>query len=114
MRVIIDLERAKAKLSQERVNRGRYALANQALADMNQFVPMREGDLRTATSIDADGTAINYNMPYAKAQFYGFVGKGRYPIRNYTTPGTGPRWDLKAGSMFMEDWKQAFMKGADW
>jgi len=114
MRVEIDLERAKAKMTQARVIRGRYALANQALADMDQFVPKLEGDLRTATSVEADGTAINYNMPYARAQFYGFVGKGKHPIRNYTTPGTGPRWDLKAGSMFMEDWKRAFVEGADW
>ena len=113
MRVIIDLERAKAKLSQGSIARGRYALANQALADMNQFVPKLEGDLRTATSVEADGTAINYNMPYARAQFYGFVGGG-YPIENYTTPGTGSRWDLKAASMFMEDWKRAFVEGADW
>ncbi|HZW98247.1 MAG TPA: minor capsid protein [Bacillota bacterium] len=113
MRVVIELERVKAKLSQERVNRGRFALANQALADMDQFVPKLEGDLRTATSVEADGTAINYNMPYARAQFYGFVGGG-YPISNYTTPGTGPRWDLKATSMFIEDWKRAFVEGADW
>ncbi len=114
MRVAIDLERAKAKMTQARVIRGRYALANQALADMDQFVPKLEGDLRTATSVEADGTAINYNMPYARAQFYGFVGKGGYPVRNYTTPGTGPRWDLKATSMFVEDWERAFVEGADW
>lgn len=113
MRVDIDLTGARAKMTQGRVIRGRYALANQALADMNQFVPKLEGDLRTATSVEADGTAINYNMPYARAQFYGFVGGG-YPIENYTTPGTGSRWDLKAASMFMEDWKRAFVEGADW
>ncbi|WZY36125.1 minor capsid protein [Bacillus sp. FSL W8-1122] len=114
MQVSVNLTVAKKKLSQSNVKRGRFALANQAMADMNQFVPMREGILRQTATIDIDGGGVNYNTPYAKAQFYGKVGKGGYPVRNYTTPGTGPRWDLKAKPMFMSDWIKAFIKGADW
>ncbi|WP_342505867.1 minor capsid protein [Sporosarcina sp. FSL K6-2383] len=106
-RVTINLEGAKRKLSAEAVRRGKYALANQALADMNQFVPMDEGILRLSASIDIDGSAINYNMPYAGRMFYMYM-------YNYTTPGTGPRWDLKAKSAFMSDWIRAFTKGAEW
>ena len=105
--VNVDLSRAKMKMSQGNVQRGRYALANQTLADMNRFVPMDEGILRQTASIDIDGTAINYNTPYAAKLFY-------LPMYNYTTPGTGPRWDNKAKSIYMADWKNAFMKGADW
>ena len=107
VRVSIDLSGAKAKLSNDRVKRGRYAVANQAMADMNQFVPMKEGILRMSATIDIDGTAINYNTPYASRLFY-------YQMVNYTTPGTGPRWDNKAKSIFMSDWVNAFMKGAGW
>lgn len=107
VQVTINLEPAKAKLSQAKINRGRYALANQAIMDMNQFVPMREGILRMEAHINSDGSAINYTVPYAANLFY-------MAKRNYTTPGTGPRWDLKAKSMFMSSWIEAFKRGADW
>jgi hypothetical protein len=106
-RVDINLSGVRKKLSSESQRRGQYALANQALADMNQFVPMREGILRQTASIDIDGSAINYNTPYAAEMFY-------KPKRNYTTPGTGPRWDMKAKRIFMAAWIKAFAKGADW
>ena len=114
VKVTIDLKGAKTKLSDKNMDRGRYALANQALADMNQFVPKRENNLRQATSIDVDGSGINYHMPYAKPQFYGFVGKGHHRVYNYTTPGTSRRWDLRAKIRYMKDWQEAFKKGADW
>lgn len=108
MKVEIDLDGVMAKLSDQALQRGRYALANQALADMNQYVPKREGDLRTAVSMGLDGTEIIYNMPYAKAQFYAPGGW------DYTTPGTGPHWDDKAKGIHMESWQKAFAKGAGW
>lgn len=114
MQVTVNLTAAKKKLSQNNVKRGRFALANQAMADMNQFVPMQEGILRQTATIDIDGGGVNYNTPYAKAQFYGFVGKGGYRVYNYTTPGTSRRWDLRAKAKYMNDWKKAFVKGADW
>lgn len=106
-KITVDLGGVRKKLSSQAQQRGQYALANQALADMNQFVPMDEGILRQTASIDIDGTAINYNMPYAGRLFYMYM-------YNYTTPGTGPRWDLKAKSAFMSGWINAFAKGADW
>ena len=114
VQVNVNLSGAKTKLSSGAVTRGRRALANQALADMNQFVPMDEGILRMTATININGSAVNYNTPYARAQFYGKVGKGGHTVRNYTTPGTGPRWDLKAKRIFMSDWLDAFQKGAGW
>lgn len=107
VKVSVDLGKAQRKLSDASVQRGRYALANQALADMNQFVPKDDGILRMSATIDINGKAINYNTPYANRLF-------RYYMYNYTTPGTGPRWDLKATPMFMSDWIKAFNKGAGW
>ncbi|GGB26821.1 hypothetical protein GCM10011409_00180 [Lentibacillus populi] len=107
VQVSINLSGVRKKLSQGNVNRGRYALANQALADMNQFVPMDEGILRQTATIDIDGSGINYNTPYARRMFYMYM-------YNYTTPGTGPRWDNKAKAIYMRDWLNAFLKGAKW
>ena len=106
-KISIDLGGAKRKMSPQAQLRGQRVLANQAMADMNQFVPMDEGILRQTATIDIDGTAINYNMPYAAEMFY-------MPKYNYTTPGTGPRWDMKAKRIFMSDWIKAFAKGAIW
>ena len=105
--VTIKLDGARKKFSEAAMKRGQYALANQALADMNQFVPMDENILRQSASIDIDGGGINYNTPYAAKLFYMYM-------YNYTTPGTGPRWDIKAKRVFMSHWVNAFTKGADW
>lgn len=106
-KVDINLTGVYIKLNQNAVRAGQRTVANQAMADMNQFVPFKEGPLRQATSVNIDGSAINYHMPYAAYQFYN-------QLSNYTTPGTGPRWDLKAKGMFMDDWVKAFTKGAGW
>lgn len=117
MRVEINLDKVKTKLDSKNIQRGQYALANQALADMNPFIPMNEGILRQGATIDIDGSAINYNAPYAAPQFRGYrtTKKGKKVFfSDYTTPGTGPRWDLKGKGLFMSDWIKAFTKGADW
>ncbi|WP_096435921.1 minor capsid protein [Alteribacter populi] len=105
VRVNVNLSGAKQKLSKSNVDRGRYALANQALADMNQFVPMRENILRQTGHVSSDGAEVIWNMPYAAKLFY-------MMMHNYTTPGTGPRWDNKAKGMYMADWERAFKRGA--
>ena len=61
VKVSIKLDSVKKKLSQEAVNRGRYAFANQAMADMNQFVPMLSTALRGSVSVDNDGKGITYD-----------------------------------------------------
>ncbi|MCF3942209.1 minor capsid protein [Oceanobacillus alkalisoli] len=107
VKVNVNLSGVYKKMENQNVDRGRYAVANQALADMNPFVPMLEGITRQTATIDIDGTGINYNTPYSAELFY-------MPKMNYTTPGTGPRWDNKAKGMFMSDWINAFLKGAGW
>lgn len=76
---------------------GQYALANQVHADMNPYVPALTYDLRNQSNVTMDNKQVIYNVPYAKKRFY-------FPARNYTTPGTGPRWDLKAKAIHGGSW----------
>lgn len=108
--VKINLEGVKAKLSTKNIERGRYAMANQMLSDMQPLIPNRDGILQQVGMIEGNGESLTWILPYAKAQFYG--GNGIVVFRKYTTPGTGPRWDLKGKNMFMFDWVNAFTKGA--
>lgn len=105
LRVDLDFTGIDKKVSTMNFNRGRFAMANQALADMNNKVPMKNGDLRNSGHVAPDGSSLTWNTPYARQRFY--VGASKY-----TTPGTGKRWDLKAKSKNGETWVKAFVKGA--
>lgn len=111
MKIDINFDKAYAKLSNSSQLRARRILANQVLSDMNQFVPAREFILRMTATIHIDGSAVNYNTPYAAAQFYGFVGRNRSPVHNYTTPGTSRRWDLRAKARYIKDWQKVYLEG---
>ncbi|MBA3081147.1 capsid protein [Lactobacillus plantarum] len=108
-KVDIDLDSFMEQTSLTNVKRGQYALINQAMSDMEQFVPKNQGHLRDSVHATSNGSQITYSMPYAKAQFYGII--NGHPVNNYSTPGTGKRWDLKAKSMFMSSWIDSFTKG---
>lgn len=124
--VKVDLTRLKAKLSSENIIRARKAMATQAMQEMNQYVPSSsKGEhengttLRGETNIADDGSYVLYNVPYAKAQFYGFITNqygGPYRIHNYTTPGTSRRWDLrmKGNPKAMDDVQKALIRGLLW
>jgi len=71
---------------------GQYALAHQAHADMNPYVPAKSYDLRNQSYVTPHNKQVIYNVPYARPQFYN-------QFSNYTTPGTGRRWDNKAKSI---------------
>lgn len=124
--VKVDLTRLKAKLSSENIIRARKAMATQAMQEMNQYVPSSsKGEhengttLRGETNIADDGSYVLYNVPYAKAQFYGFITNqygGPYRIHNYTTPGTSRRWDLrmKGNHKAMDNVQKALIRGLLW
>ena len=65
---------------------------------MDKYVPKETGNLRNIVSKNVD--SITYESPYAHAQYVG-VTKG--PVRNYTTPGTGPYWDKRMVSAEMQE-----------
>lgn len=110
-RINVDLDGFMDQTSLTNVKRGQYALVNQAMSDMEQFVPKDQGHLRDYVHATADGSQITYAMPYAKAQFYGIINGHPVNPNNYTTPGTTKRWDLKAKSVFMDSWVKAFTEG---
>ena len=78
-------------------DRGQFALANQVLADSNQYVPELSGDLARLSYITNDNKQIVWSQPYATYQYYG-------QFKNYTKPGTGGRWDQRAASRHTQDW----------
>jgi len=96
-----------------RFDSGRVWAGNQAMVEMDEFVPKREGYLRDSATLSNDGKTITYHEPYSRPQFYGVTGEG-YQINNYTTPGTGKRWDLRLQSDDdkMANVKKAFVEGA--
>lgn len=116
--VVINVNGAKKKLAA--INgRGRYLAANQAMTEMERFVPFsgkqRSVHLRDTAEVDNSGSLITYNTPYAKAQFFGFVGVGGFRVKNYTTPGTSRRWDLrlKSNPAAMANVEEAFKGGLE-
>lgn len=64
---------------------------------MDKYVPKRDDNLRTI--VDIEPSYIIYESPYAHAQYVGFT---TGPVKNYTTPGTGPYWDKKMKSAEMK------------
>lgn len=104
-----ELTGVRNKLSPGNIQKGRYALANQMMADMDPHIPKDMGDMRTQSFVAPDGSAVLYYALYARAQFYGTNGK--VVFRHYTTPGTGKRWDLVASNLYMHQWLNVFKKG---
>lgn len=98
-----DLKGVKTKVSRMK-KAGQQALANQVHADMNIYAPMLSSDMRNQSTIAIDGSSVIWHARYAKAQFYG--SNGRVVFRNYTTPGTGPRWDEKAKAIHGKSWER--------
>lgn len=100
----VDLSGANKKVSSASLKKAEYAIANQAMLDMEPFVPLRDGNLRGSGHVS--GSKIIYNTVYARAQFYGSsYNKHRsFKFSKYTTPGTGPRWDKKATALYGKQW----------
>lgn len=82
---------------------GQYALANQVHADANLYAPRKSGDLRIQSYVSMDSKQIIWNAPYARRQYYN-------QFRNYTTPGTGPKWDQKAKAIHGRQWQSIVKK----
>ena len=106
----VDLSGIEKKISGANVKKAEYAIANQAMLDMEQFVPYRGPSVGGALrgSAHVSGNKIIYNTVYARAQFYGSAyNKYRsFTFSKYTTAGTGKRWDLKATAMYGSRWAE--------
>lgn len=60
---------------------------------MDKYVPKDIGNLRTI--VDLNTNSITYESEYASYQFYGKRKDNTHVVRNYSTNGTGPRWDKR-------------------
>ena len=87
----------KANLGIEPNGRVQKFFTNTCYKHMDKYVPKEKGDLRTNVDIQSD--SITYMSPYAHAQYVGFT---TGPVREYTTPGTGPYWDKRMKSAEMK------------
>lgn len=87
----------KARLGIEPNGKVQKFFTNTCYKHMDKYVPMDKGNLRTV--VDIQPSSITYESPYAHAQYVGYT-KG--PVKNYTTPGTGPYWDKRMVSAEME------------
>lgn len=92
IKVKIDLSNLNRKISHAKLVEARKFVANDAQQSMERYVPKLHGYLRDYSMINDNGSII-YTQPYAKAQFYGVINGS--PVKNYTTPGTSSRWDLR-------------------
>lgn len=91
------------KITSRMTKAGQQAFVNQVYADANQYAPMLSGDLRNQSSIGIDGKSITWNAPYARRHYYN-------QMVNYTTPGTGPKWDEKAKAIHGRSWTNVARK----
>lgn len=98
VKTTIDLKGVKPRVN-NMTKQGQYALVNQVHADSNIYAPFRDGPLRNQSTMTLDGKSIIWNVPYARPQYYN-------QYSNYTTPGTGPKWDQKALSIHGKSWER--------
>lgn len=68
---------------------------------MDKYVPKDVGNLRDIVFIDKN--SITYASNYASYQYYGKRKDGSHVVRNYTTAGTGPKWDERMKSAEIDD-----------
>ena len=90
------------KLSKANLNNANRIVAGQMLMDMTPFVPFRKGTL--IGSAHLNGNVLSWNTPYARRRFY-------EENVNFTTPGTGARWDNRAKAVNMDSWLRVLKKG---
>lgn len=70
---------------------------------MDKYIPMRDGHLRYENVDMSDPNYIIYNQNYAHYQYDGVRQDGTHIVQNYTTAGTGPRWDKEMVSAEIDD-----------
>ncbi len=118
----IDLKGIEKKVSPENFAKGKLAIANQAMLDMERFVPKRRGDLRSSGHVRKD--SIVYAQPYARIVYYGRKRKGFFSdkqrrfffankerlLSQKPTPRTGPRWDKKASAIHAKNWGEVGLR----
>lgn len=92
---INSLEKIKKRLKIDDNGPAQSFLTETCYKHMDKYVPQDIGNLRTI--VDINKNYITYESEYASYQYYGKRKDGTHKInpKNYTTPGTGPKWDRR-------------------
>ena len=98
---INSLEKIMRRLNIQRGGPAHAHFTELCYKKMDKFVPKRNENLRTNVSVTTD--SITYESPYASYQYFGKRKDGSHVIKRWTTPGTGPRWDKRMISVYMQD-----------
>lgn len=98
---INSLDKIKKRLNIQKGGPAHAFFTETCYRKMDKFVPMRNGDLRTNVDVKVD--SITYESPYASYQYFGKRQDGSHVISNWTTPGTGPKWDKRMISSDMKE-----------
>lgn len=102
---INSLDKIKKRLNIENGGPAHAYFTDLCRKKMDKFVPMSGKDsqtsLRTTVSLKVD--SITYQSPYASYQYFGKRKDGSHVVKNYTTPGTGSKWDKKMKTAHMKD-----------
>lgn len=120
MAVIVKTDRAKwTAAMQHATGLAKYALAEQMLADSEQFVPYSGGSVQSAGGLRESGHIVPgesgrlylvWDTVYALYQWFGVRADGTHRVRNYTTPGTGKQWVETAKARFQARWNEIVQK----
>ena len=87
--VLANKDKIKKQLGIEPNGKVQAYFTERCYTYMDKYVPKDPGTLREDVTIT--NGSITYEQEYAYVQYIGE--SNGYPIKNYTTPGTGPYWD---------------------
>lgn len=102
MPVQVNVGGLKSRFNGGNIAKARYVAANQAMLNMNKYVPYsgetgKQDHLRDTSHVTSDGSTIIWNTKYATSQFYGVMNGHR--VQHYTVtsgePGKSKRWDKR-------------------
>lgn len=120
MSVIVKTDKAKWKgVIENAKGLTAYALAEQMLADSENFVPYSGGSSQSAGGLRESGHVVKgdsgdmyivWDTVYALYQWFGIRADGTHAVKNYTTSGTGKQWVEKAKEQYGERWRDIAQK----
>ena len=120
MAVIVKTDRAKWTATMNHAKDvALYALAEQMLADSEQFVPYSNGSVQSAGQLRESGHVVAgesgrmylvWDTVYALFQWFGVRADGTHRVRHYTTPGTGKQWVETAKARYQSRWNEIVQK----
>lgn len=97
-----------------------YALAEQMLADSEQYTPLSGGSSQSMGGLRESGKVVKgedkgifylvWDTVYALYQWFGVRADGSHAVHNYTTPGTGKLWVETAKKDHGDKWRDIAQK----